>query len=160
MTLELIRVDDRLIHGQVLVGWTRSLGVDHIVVADDKVGADPLQTTLMRMAAPTGVRVSILSIEQAAAALTGGTLDQDRVLVLVRGPAELSRLREAGVPFDRVNVGNVHSGPGRSKLTKEVHASPEELAVWRELARSGVRLSAQWLPDQARTDLAPIVLRG
>lgn len=160
MTLELIRVDDRLIHGQVLVGWTRSLGVDHIMVADDKVGADALQSSLMRMAAPTGVQVSIFSIEKAAAALTGGEFARDRVLALVRGPAELSRLRRAGVPFDRVNVGNVHSGPGRSKLTKEVYASPEELAAWRDLVRDGVSLFAQWLPDQARTDLAPIVQRG
>ncbi|GHJ41914.1 PTS sugar transporter subunit IIB [Streptomyces sp. TS71-3] len=160
MTLELIRVDDRLIHGQVLVGWTRSLGVDHIMVADDKVGADPLQSTLMRMAAPTGVKVSILSIEKAAAALGGGEFDGDRVLALVRGPAELSQLRRAGVPFDRVNVGNVHSGPGRSKLTKEVYASAEELATWRELIQAGVQLFAQWLPDQARTDLGPIVQRG
>ncbi|MGI5213454.1 PTS system mannose/fructose/N-acetylgalactosamine-transporter subunit IIB [Plantactinospora sp. CA-290183] len=160
MTVQLIRVDDRLIHGQVVVGWTRSLGVDHIVVADDKVGADPLQSTLMRMAAPTGVGVTIMPVEAAAAALTGGEFDRAKVLVIVRGPIELSRLRSAGLPFDTVNVGNVHTGPGRTKLTKEVYASPEELVVWRELAQAGVSLIAQWLPDQSRTDLGALVLRG
>ena len=159
MTVQLIRVDDRLIHGQVVVGWSRSLGVDHIVVADDKVGSDPLQSSLMRMAVPTGVGVSIMPVEAAAAALIGGEFDRAKVLVLVRGPIELSRLRKAGLPFDTVNVGNVHSGPGRTKLTKEVYASPEELAVWQELAQAGVTLSAQWLPDQSRTDLGPVVLR-
>jgi mannose/fructose/N-acetylgalactosamine-specific phosphotransferase system component IIB len=158
VSIALIRVDDRLIHGQVAVGWTRSLGIDHILVADDKAGSDPLQSSLMKMAAPTGVAVTMLPVRDAADRIAAGDFAAGRVLVLVRGPMELAQLRSGGVPFDTVNVGNVHSGPGRTKLTKEVHASPEELEVWKELAAGGVRLEAQWLPDQSRTDLSALVL--
>lgn len=157
MTVALIRVDDRLVHGQVLMGWTQSLGVDHVLVADDPSAGDPLQKTLMGMAAPAGVRVSILTVADAAAHLVSGADGSARTLVLVRGPRELTQLRAAGVPFDFVNVGNVHTGPGRSKVTKEVHASEDELVLWRELADAGVRLEAQWVPGQSRTDLGKLV---
>jgi mannose/fructose/N-acetylgalactosamine-specific phosphotransferase system component IIB len=158
MSITLIRVDDRLIHGQVAVGWTRALSIDHILVADDKVGSDPLQSSLMKMAAPTGVSVTLSPVREAAARIVSGDFAEGRVLVLVRGPVELAQLRDGGVPFDSVNVGNVHTGPGRVKLTREVHASVEELAVWRDLANAGVRLEAQWLPNESRTDLSALVL--
>lgn len=157
MKIELIRVDDRLVHGQVVHGWTRALGVDHIVVADDKAAKDTLQISLMKMAAPAGVKVTVQAIEDAARTLIGGDASSSRALVLVRGPKELLQLRQSGVPFDTVNIGNVHTGPGRTKLTKEVYASDDELEVWRELADAGVHLEAQWLPGQSRSDLGKLV---
>lgn len=160
MTVALIRVDDRLVHGQVLIGWSQSLGIDHVLVADDKTAGDALQKSLMAMTAPAGLQVSVMTIEDAARFVADGSGGSSRVLVLVRGPLELVRLRDGGVTVETVNVGNVHTGPGRTKLTKEVHASDDELEAWRALARDGVRLEAQWLPGQSRTDLGKIVLAG
>ena len=157
MSFVLIRVDDLLFHGQVLIGWTRALGVDHALVADDQAAADPMQGPLMRMAAPTGLTVTILPVDEAAAALQDGRDHRDRMIVIVRGPDTLVRLYKAGLELTTVNVGNVRSGEGRTKLTKEVHASAEELELWRFLDSAGVELSAQWLPDQRRTHLNPLV---
>jgi mannose/fructose/N-acetylgalactosamine-specific phosphotransferase system component IIB len=157
VSIVLIRVDDRLIHGQVLMGWTRALGVDHALVADDQAAADPMQGPLMRMAAPTGLTVTILPVDEAATALQDDRYQRDRMIVIVRGPDTLVRMHKAGLEFDTVNVGNVRSGEGRSRLTKEVHASPEELEQWRYLDNVAVELSAQWLPDQKRTHLNPLV---
>jgi mannose/fructose/N-acetylgalactosamine-specific phosphotransferase system component IIB len=157
MSIVLIRVDDRLIHGQVLMGWTRALGVDHALVADDQAAADPMQGPLMRMAAPTGLTVTILPVDEAATALQGDRFQRDRMIVIVRGPDTLVRLHKAGLELTTVNVGNVRSGAGRSKLTKEVHASPGELEHWRYLDDAGVELDAQWLPDQKRTRLNPLL---
>lgn len=157
MTLVLIRVDDRLIHGQVLMGWTRSLRVDHVIAADDATAKDPMQTTLMKMAAPTGLGVSVLPVADAARKLLAGELDRAKVLLLVRGPLALLELREAGLTFDKVNAGNVRSAPGRKKLTKEVFASPEDIAAWKHLIADGVSVEAQWLPDQSRRNLADLL---
>ena len=157
MSIVLIRVDDRLIHGQVLMGWTRALDVNHALVADDQAAADPMQGPLMRMAAPTGLTVTILAVDEAAEALQGHNYDRDRMIVIVRGPETLVRLHTAGLEFSKVNVGNVRSGEGRSRLTKEVHASEAELEHWRYLDNAGVALIAQWLPDQKRTNLNPRV---
>ena len=159
MSIVLIRVDDRLIHGQVLMGWTRALDVNHALVADDQAAADPMQGPLMRMAAPTGLTVTILPVEDAAAALQDGRYEKDRIIVIVRGPETLVRLHTAGLRFTKVNVGNVRSGEGRTRLTKEVHASESDLEHWRYLDDAGVALLAQWLPDQKRTDLNRL-LRG
>lgn len=159
MSIVLIRVDDRLIHGQVLMGWTRALDINHALVADDQAAADPMQGPLMRMAAPTGLTVTILPVEDAAAALQDGRYEKDRIIVIVRGPETLVRLHTDGLEFTKVNVGNVRSGEGRTRLTKEVHASPAELDHWRYLDDAGVALLAQWLPDQKRTDLNPLVRR-
>ena len=157
MTLVLIRVDDRLIHGQVLLGWTRSLGVDHAIAADDATAKDPMQTALMKMAAPTGMGISVLPVREAAERLMAGDFDRSKVLLLVRGPQSLLVLREVGLTFDRANVGNVRSAPGRRKLTKEVFASPDDIEAWKQLHAAGVALEAQWLPDQSRRNLADLL---
>lgn len=157
MSIVLIRVDDRLIHGQVLMGWTRAINVDHALVADDQAAADPMQGPMMRMAAPSGLTVTILPVDEAATALQDGRYDKERMIVIVRGPDTLVRLHQAGLELGKVNVGNVRSGSGRTKLTKEVYASPEELEHWRYLDQAGVHLEAQWLPDQRRTHLNPLL---
>ena len=157
MTLVLIRVDDRLVHGQVLLGWTRSLRVDHVIAADDDTAKDPMQSSLMKMAAPTGLGLSVLSVKDAARKLLAGDFDRAKVLLLVRGPQALLELRREGLTFDKINAGNVRSAPGRKKLTKEIFASPEDIVAWKQLAAEGVSLQAQWLPDQSRHNLADLL---
>ncbi len=156
MDISLIRVDDRLIHGQVVMGWTQALGIQQILVADDETAANPMQKTLLLLAVPAGVTADVLPIAEAARIVAASASDV-KTIVLVKGPTELRALHRAGLPMTEVNVGNVHTGPGRERLTKEVHATVEEIAIWRELAAAGVRLEAQWLPGTARTDLGRLV---
>jgi len=156
MDIALIRVDDRLIHGQVVMGWTQALGIQQILVADDETAANPVQRNLLLLAVPAGVAADVLSIGDAARVVAASQSDV-KTIVLVKGPTELRALYRAGMPMSEVNVGNVHTAPGRRRLTKEVHATDEEIAIWRELAGAGVRLEAQWLPGQAKTDLGRLV---
>lgn len=156
MRISLIRVDDRLIHGQVAVGWTQALGIQQILVADDSVAADEQEKQLVLMAVPGGVVGDVLSAEDSAAVVNASTSDVP-TLVLVRGPQELQALYAAGFPMSHVNIGNVHTGPGRKRLTKEVHATEEEIEIWRSLADAGVKLEAQWLPGSPATDLGRLL---
>lgn len=156
MRISLIRVDDRLIHGQVAVGWTQALGIQQILVADDTVAADETQKQLVLMATPAGVVSDALSIEDSAAVVVASDSEVP-TLVLVRGPQELAALHKAGLPMETVNIGNVHTAPGRRRLTKEVHATDEEIGIWRALAAAGVTLQAQWLPGSPVTDLGRVV---
>jgi mannose/fructose/N-acetylgalactosamine-specific phosphotransferase system component IIB len=153
LKLVLVRVDDRLIHGQVVLGWTRAVSANRIVVADNATANDSMQQTLLKMAAPSGVKVSILTTDEAGEQLSSSTFKGENVMVLVRGPEALLDLRTAGVEFSKVNVGNVRSAEGRKRITKEVHASPEELHAWKQLADQGITLEAQWVPDQRKTRL-------
>lgn len=157
MKIVLVRVDDRLIHGQVVVGWTRTVGANHIVVANDEVAGNSMQRTLLKMAAPAGVKVSILTVAEAGEQLASQKFGGDSVLVLVRDPQSLIELSRAGLKLEKVNIGNIRSGQGKQKLTKEVHASPEEIASWKELDQAGVVLEAQWLPDQPKTNFNQVI---
>jgi len=157
MSIVLIRVDDRLIHGQVAVGWTRFVGGTHIVVADDEVAKDNTQIMLLKMATPVGVKSTVLSVTEAARKLAGGKFAGDKVIVIVRGPQALLGLMEGGVPLGKVNVGNVRMQEGRRRLTKEVAASPEELQAWKKLDEAGVELEALWLPGGQATNLNEVI---
>lgn len=157
MKIALVRVDDRLIHGQVVLGWVRMVGATRIVVADDDAAKDEMQKTLMQFAAPTGVQTSIVPVEEAGAALAHDGFPDDTVMVLARGPRELVRLMAAGVPLTKVNVGNVRAAPGRERLTKEVAAGPDDLAAWQALDAAGVTLEAVWIPGGAVTDFNRVV---
>jgi mannose/fructose/N-acetylgalactosamine-specific phosphotransferase system component IIB len=157
MKIALVRVDDRLIHGQVVLGWVRMVGATRIVVADDAVAKDEIQKTLMQFAVPPGVETSIISVEEAGTALAHDGFPDDTVMVLARGPQELLRLMAAGVPLTKVNVGNVRAADGRERLTKEVAAGSDDLAAWQALDAAGVTLEAVWIPGGAVTDFNRVV---
>lgn len=98
----------------------------------------------------------MLTIEHAAEVVANSGSDV-KTLVLVKGPLELKALYDQGMPMKRVNFGNVHTGPDRQKLTKEVHATKEEIAAMEYLIGKGVELEAQWLPGTSKTDLKKVV---
>jgi mannose/fructose/N-acetylgalactosamine-specific phosphotransferase system component IIB len=153
----LVRVDDRMIHGQVAVGWTRMVGGTHIVVVDDEVAKDNTQKMLLKMATPIGVKATVLSVQDAVALLQSGKLGNDKVIIIVRGPQALLGLIEGGVSIPKVNIGNVRMTEGRERLTKEVAANAEEIASWRQLNEQGVKLEALWLPGGTATNFNQII---
>lgn len=157
MKLVLVRVDDRLIHGQVVVGWTRSVGANHIVVANDEVAKDNTQKMLLKMATPVGVKASILTVAEAAEQLAGEKFGNDKVMVLVREPISLLELVKGGVKITKVNIGNVRAAEGRERLTKEVAASPEEIDAWKELDKLGIDLEALWLPGGSAKNFNKVI---
>lgn len=157
MKIVLVRVDDRLIHGEVAVGWTRTLGATHIVVANDQASTDATQKMLLKMATPVGVKSTVLTVADAALQLSAGKFRNEKVLVLVRDPQSLLGLMEGGFKLDQVNVANVRMAEGRQRITKQVAATPEELQAWKELDRMGIKLEARLLPGNAPTDFGQII---
>jgi mannose/fructose/N-acetylgalactosamine-specific phosphotransferase system component IIB len=142
----MVRIDDRLIHGQVAIGWTKMLNATVIVVADDSVAADPVQKTVLKAATPIGVRSAIVSIADAAVLLTGPKLVKEKVLVVVKGPASVLDLINAGVDIKKVIIGNMRMEEGKKRIIKEVAADEAEWNAFKELDGRGVELIAQWLP--------------
>jgi len=153
----IVRIDDRLIHGQVVVGWTRSAGVTCILVADDKTANDKIQCSLMRMATPVGLTAEFLTIEDAAEKIKSGGYDKESLMILVRGPKAVISLIDSGVEISNLNIGNLRSAPGKIKLLSHVYAIPEEIEDWKELDRRNVKMSAQILPDQSKTDFNAVL---
>ena len=147
----MIRIDDRLIHGQVALGWTRAKGIDTIVAVDDKVAKDGLQCSLLHMATPPGVKSYIVSVADAVTLIQSGKLDKKHIMLLSKGPEALIQMIDAGVELDEVNIGNVRSNPERKKYLSHVFATDEEIKVWKVLAEK-TKLIAQILPDSPKVN--------
>ena len=148
MPISLVRIDDRLIHGQVVMGWTKMLNASVIVIPDDEAASDPMQKTAMKAATPIGVRSAIVSVADGAALLNGPKLKNEKVFVVTRGPAAVLGLIKAGVTIKKVIIGNMRMEDGKKRVHKTVASSEEEWNDLRELDSLGVELIAQWLPGQ------------
>ncbi len=156
MTLSLVRVDDRLIHGQVVTIWLRAIGADRIVIVDDETARDEYLKTVLTLAAPAGVPVEVLNVEAGVPRLGGLAAGPERVLVLLRSPVTALRLREAGAAFDVLNVGGIGSGPGRRSLHRSISASAEELGAMRRLEALGTHVELRVLADDRPVPLSAV----
>jgi len=153
MALVLLRVDDRLIHGQVATMWTRRLRATRIIVASDEVANDPFLSKVLRLAGPLGAKVHVLTLEQTLGAFETGKLDDDRAIVLVKTPEDALRLIDGGLETDRLNVGGMGSSPGSTRVYEFIYATPPQIKIFQELSNRGIPVEFQFVPDQAAVTL-------
>ncbi|MBN1584219.1 MAG: PTS sugar transporter subunit IIB [Anaerolineae bacterium] len=148
------RVDDRLIHGQVVVGWRQHLCFQELWVADDEVAADAFMGDVLRLAAPAEVEVRVQTVAQAAAALSA-PLDR-RTLLLFKEPQAALALVEAGVPLAQLNVGNLAARPGSRRAWQSISLTQAHAAALDALAERGVSITFQSTPDDAPAPWAQV----
>lgn len=156
MEFTLIRIDDRLIHGQVALGWSRSKGINCILAVDDETAKNALQCSLLKMATPPGVKSFIVGTDKAVEIINSGKLDKKKVMLLTKGIDTMLQLKEKGVDIREVNVGNLRTKDGR-KILEIVYLTDHEIDVFKKLAADGVKFYAQSLPDQPITDFNQIL---
>lgn len=158
MKLALVRVDDRLIHGQVLLGWGPSLDPARYVVVDDGLAADPFERALLESSA-LGTPVEVLSIELAATRLATLTLQGEKTVVLVRALPEAARLAAAlervGAGLTAINLGGLHYAPGKTRVHDVVYLDRADRAALAALERLGVRVVVQDVPATRPFDAPP-----
>ena len=121
------RIDDRLIHGQVAAYWVNSLNIDRIMVANDEVAQDQLQKSILKMAAPPGVKTSIITIKKAAENIKAGKYDNQRVFLILKDPKDAVDLIEMGVKLDVINVGNLAHREGAIQIKTNIKVTPEQV---------------------------------
>jgi PTS system mannose-specific IIB component/fructoselysine and glucoselysine-specific PTS system IIB component len=146
MPLLLYRVDDRLIHGQVVVGWGRPLGIEFIVLVDDQVRASEWEQDLYRMGVPSGVEVRFASVPEAVATLPAWQQDQRRGLLLTADIESMLALRQAHGSVEPINLGGVHHRPGRTERLPYLYLSDQELERLQSVSRAGATITAQDVP--------------
>ncbi len=140
MGLRLVRVDDRLIHGQVVTLWLKALGARRILIVDDRTARDDFLREVLELSAPAGTDVEIHDLASGITAVREAEANPDPIFVLMRSPVTALRLREAGVEFPLLNVGGIGAGPGRKPLYRNISASPEELDAMRQLEQMGTQV--------------------
>lgn len=160
MALDLVRIDDRLIHGQVVVGWGQPCGIGFIVLVDDAVASSEWEQELYRMGVPPEMDVFFDSVESAARRLPEYRADR-RVGMLLTGDIEtMERLIGAAPSIRSVTVGGIHHKPGRVARLRYVFLSPDEQSRLRALATRGVTVIAQDVPSAAPLSLDELLAGG
>lgn len=144
-----MRIDERLIHGQVATVWTNFLGCDRIIVANDAAPKSEMQVAALKLACPMGVKLSILSVEKAAANILSGKYDADKVFLITRNVPDCKRIIDAGVTLPGVNVGNLAHQEGLRKIKKSVSLSEVDIATIQSIIAGGVKVTAQMIPDES-----------
>jgi PTS system mannose-specific IIB component/fructoselysine and glucoselysine-specific PTS system IIB component len=156
VSLLLYRIDDRLIHGQVVVGWGQPLELQFIVLVDDTVAAAEWEQELYRMGVPPEMEVYFHSADDAIAKLSKYQADSRRGLLLTGDIATMRKLVE-GAHIDAVNVGGIHSKAGRTQRLRYVFLSPDEEQQLRDLAARGAKVTAQDVPGARPVSLDDLI---
>ncbi|MFL5383144.1 MAG: PTS system mannose/fructose/N-acetylgalactosamine-transporter subunit IIB [Longimicrobiaceae bacterium] len=154
MPIVLLRVDERLIHGQVVVGWGGPLHADRMVVVDDELAASPWEQELYCLGVPPEIEAAFRTVDEARGELEGWKGDGKRTIVLVRDVATARRLAEGGaLAGEEVNLGGIHHAEGRAQVLPYLHLRPAERQALHEIAALGATVAARDLPASRRVPL-------
>lgn len=145
------RIDNRLVHGQVVEAWIPHLQVTRVVVVDDAAAKDSLAMAAMRLAIPPGVELRFVAHAQAD--FLGLAADGVRTLVLFREVADAAAARREGLPGGVLNVGNVHARADRTAHSRAVFLTADERAALTALQQGGLEVRLQAVPTEAPTPL-------
>ena len=151
----LARVDDRLIHGQVMTAWMKLLPAKEIIVIDNKVAKDEFMITVLEMAAPTGVKVKVFTEEKAAEVLQAG-LSKPTIL-LAKSQVSYKGIIDRGVELEAINLGGMGINNDRTTLYKNIAASPAEREAIKEFLDKGIDVKIQVIPADKVVEVKDIL---
>ncbi len=158
MSVVLYRIDERLIHGQVVMGWGPQLAVEHYVVVDDELATSEWEQDLYRLGLPDTATADFLTVREARARLSDLDAASRRTVVLTRTVAAMSGLAEDnGLRGREVNIGGLHHAAGRTERVPYVYLGPVEEKGLQALAAKGVEVSARDLPGSRAVDLEALL---
>lgn len=148
----LVRVDDRLVHGQTVVAWVRHTPVDTLLVVDDATAANPILQKILKSAAP-GFTVIVVSVAEAISKLKGGEIS-GKIMVIVRSPTVALPLWDANIDHwpHELNVGALGGKPNARQLDSHTYLLPEEISAIEKLSQKGVRVYFQMVPGARSQD--------
>lgn len=150
----LYRVDDRLVHGQVVEGWVPHLKAEELAVVSDEISGDEMRRAIMRFATPEGVDLKIMTVAEASAYLPEAAKSPRKVLLLLPGLAEALALSGKGLPIPSLNIGGMHYSAGKNlSIGKAIFLNDEDCAALKALSASGIRIEGRGVPSDSPLDL-------
>ncbi len=153
MPIVLIRVDDRLVHGQILEGWLPSTRAQEVLIANDALAEDELQKMILESAIPFSVSLIIDSVEKIAAILLNESSSDIRRMVIVDKPVDALRLKKAGVDFNSLNLGNLVEADCKKCLSRSISVGEECLNALKEIMDEGIKINIQSVPFEKGVEL-------
>lgn len=152
MEIKLARIDDRLIHGQVATVWAKEAGAERIIVVSKEVNEDTIRKTLVKQAAPPGIKVNIVDVEKAVKVFHNPKYDKDTVFYLFTNPTEVLELVQAGVPLQSINIGGMQFRTGKVQITKAISVNDQDIQAFKQLKKEGVELDCRVVATDSKVD--------
>lgn len=150
----LTRIDDRLIHGQVMTAWVHETKGNEIVIVDDEVAQDDFLKMIINSSAPQGISVEILNKAEAVSFFVDDeSSNKNKTIILVKTPEVIEYLIEKNVQIDSVNVGGMGAREDRSKLFRNISVSDQERKNFKNILDENVNIFVQVTPDQKKVDI-------
>ena len=134
VNIEMMRIDERLIHGQGQM-WLNALGVNTVIVANDEASTDSIQQTLKKTVVPKSVAMRFFSIDKTCELIHKASPKQ-KIFLVVKTAEDALKLIKGGVPVSEINIGNIHNAPGKEAVTRSIFLGDEDKVALRELADS------------------------
>lgn len=145
-----VRIDDRLIHGQVASWWSTKLNIQRIIVANDKVAANDTQKMALRMSVPSNCSSSIINLATTVENLRQERYGDQRIMLITNCPQDLEWIINQGIELDEINVGNLSNREGTFKIAKSIYISEDERESFLNIHDAGVKLINQMTPDDKK----------
>lgn len=149
-----IRIDERLIHGQVATSWIGNLSASRVMIIDDTIVKSEMEKSALRAACPKNIKLSILTTENAAKRINEGHYSKERVLVIVKNPSVVKQLFELAVKIPSVTLGNMSKKENRELLKKSVYISKDELGDLSYLEQQNVNVDVQMVPNEEKRKIS------
>lgn len=150
------RIDDRLIHGQVVTTWVNTYQIEQIIILNDKVAGDKTQKNILAMAAPQGIKVKAFEIAKFAEIIKTTPITR-RTMLLFTTSTDVLKAVELGIDLKELNIGGMRYQEGREQLTKALSVSPEEREAFKKLLSGGMKINIQMVPKDESIDLQEVI---
>lgn len=159
MGIENVRIDERLIHGQVANMWTNFLGATRIMVVDNEASESDIAKASLKLATPAGVRLSVLSVDKATNNILNGNYENQKVFLIVKRPHILEELINNGVKLKEINIGNMSKKEGTDQLKKTVNISNADKECFERMANNGVNIVVQMVPNEPKEQYKNLIAK-
>ncbi|MEH9088598.1 PTS sugar transporter subunit IIB [Klebsiella quasipneumoniae subsp. similipneumoniae] len=148
--ITLLRVDHRLLHGQVAFSWTQYVGADCILIANDSVSEDELRKTTIKLAKPPSVKLVIKNINDSIEAITSGVTDKYNLFIVVESVNDAWRIASAVEEIKSINLGGIKAKEGSKNISKAINLLPEEIEQLQQLVGKGVEVEIRQVPNDRK----------
>jgi PTS system mannose-specific IIB component len=160
MDIRLLRIDDRLIHGQVATTWARSTGISRIIVVSDQVASNPLQKLLLKQAAPPEIKAHVISVKKLIEIKDHPLMKDVKVLLLFTNPTDVMTIYKQGVAFDTVNIGGMKFTEGKQMVTHFVSVDQQDIEAFQYLDEQGIELEIRKVPSDRKQMVMDVLKKG
>lgn len=156
MSIELVRIDDRLIHGQIATTWINDYNIEQVLIVDDNVVQDKMQKSVISMTAPANVKVKVFGVDSFIGIYKKNPIKR-RTMIVLTNSIDAYRLLAGGVQIDYLNVGGMRFLDGRTKIARAVSVTPEEREAFKKIIEMGIDVRIQMIPRDEIVEMKNVI---